>query len=53
MARTQAIYYHDRLGAQPVVDFIDTLPIKHRVAVPPRPKCFTDCDKYRRYAKAT
>ena len=33
MAITQAIYYRDRLGAQPVADFIDTLPIKHRVGV--------------------
>jgi phage-related protein len=33
MPRTQAIYYRDRLGAQPVVEFVDGLPVKHRVAV--------------------
>lgn len=33
MAKTQAIYYRDRRGAQPVVTFIDDLPLKHRVAV--------------------
>jgi phage-related protein len=33
MARTQAIHYRDRHGAEPVADFTDTLPFKHRVAV--------------------
>ena len=33
MPRTQAIYYRDRRGCQPVVEFIDELPMKHRVGV--------------------
>jgi phage-related protein len=33
MARTQAIYYRDSRGWQPVELFIDRLPVKHQVAV--------------------
>lgn len=33
MAQTQAVYYRDRRGAQPVIAFIERLPLKHRVAV--------------------
>jgi phage-related protein len=33
MARTQAIYYRDARGCQPVEEFIDRLPVKHRVVV--------------------
>jgi phage-related protein len=33
MARTQAIYYRDARGCQPVEEFICRLPVKHRVVV--------------------
>lgn len=33
MPRTQAIYYRDPRGRHPVDEFIDSLPVKHRVVV--------------------
>jgi phage-related protein len=33
MPGTQAIYYRDRRGRQPVEEFIDGLPLKHQAAV--------------------
>ncbi|HEX3691949.1 MAG TPA: type II toxin-antitoxin system RelE/ParE family toxin [Solirubrobacteraceae bacterium] len=33
MSHTQAVYYRDTRGRQPVDDFISSLPVKHQVAV--------------------
>jgi hypothetical protein len=33
MPGTQAVYYRDRRGRQPVQEFIDGLPVKHQAAV--------------------
>lgn len=33
MTRTQAVYYRDARGRQPVDEFIDGLPLKHQAAV--------------------
>jgi hypothetical protein len=33
MSSTQAIYYRDSRRRQPVEEFIDSLPVKHQVAV--------------------
>lgn len=33
MSRTQAVYYRDASGRQPVDEFIEELPFKHQVAI--------------------